>query len=301
MKPIRYPGGLNKSWSMTCGKCGKECSPTLANLKRGQGPCKNCCSISESFATRFMNDIHPHLELGTYPGSANKRWQIQCKRCGNQFARPFQKLKVRKEPCARCAGQKPFSNFEARQYLQTFHPNLVPLEDYPGKTGDRWRILCTNCDEVKLKTFSDMKRSEDTGCRTCIAGFYTYKTIARDKELKLCDSNLYFVDIRDGNNKAIKVGVGQKRRARRIEGKLLIAVPCPLMIAYVYEQKILSENPKYKMINKLKSGNTEVVQYVSDATQLLKEVEHLASTSSLWKQFDQDNYSHIEGYEPISI
>lgn len=40
MKPIRYPGGLNKSWSMTCGKCGKECSPTLANLKRGQGPCK---------------------------------------------------------------------------------------------------------------------------------------------------------------------------------------------------------------------------------------------------------------------
>jgi len=147
--------------------CGKEVSPRLVFVRRGQG-CRFCAGnapLPPDEAAEVMRAVG--LEpLEPYRNSSSP-WRCRCVRCGKEVAPKYSSIR-RGGGCRSCAGTAPISEADAEAQMRA--AGLEPLDAYPG-LDDAWRCRCTKChSEVSPSLFS--VRYKGGGCRYCLPNHY---------------------------------------------------------------------------------------------------------------------------------
>ena len=128
--------------------------------------------------------------VGEYRGS-QQPWDIECLRCGFQFASTRAKIKrgdVKNCPNCREKLRSIFAQ-EASDVMRS--AGLSPLEDYPGKNSAPWKCTCDRCGSQVSPTFANVK-SGGGGCIYCgIKAVAKSKVIPSDVAIKVMnDANL---------------------------------------------------------------------------------------------------------------
>ena len=90
LRPLEpYPGGSHLPWRSECLTCGAHCSPTRANIWRGQGGCVGC-GAKLNAALRLGDADVAFLDMvavGLLPqapyAGVNKPWPCRCTECGS--------------------------------------------------------------------------------------------------------------------------------------------------------------------------------------------------------------------------
>jgi hypothetical protein len=84
LEPLAPYPGTNKPWKSRCLICDHTVSPTLGNIRRGQGPCGQCAGNArlDPLLTAAVMREAGFEPLVDYPG-ANQSWESQCLTCGS--------------------------------------------------------------------------------------------------------------------------------------------------------------------------------------------------------------------------
>lgn len=117
----RYPG-VHKPWACTCLTCGRAVSPTLANVRRGQGGCRWCARrmVEPAEAAQLMR-AHGFEPQGTYPGAANP-WPCLCLVCGQPSTPTYNNAESKGTGCRYCA-ERGFDLAVPAQVYLAAHPS----------------------------------------------------------------------------------------------------------------------------------------------------------------------------------
>lgn len=104
--------------------------------------------------------------LETYPGS-NRPWPCRCTTCGSQVAPRLDSIRTGQGGCRVCGTRsKPRLDPEAAA-AEVRAGGFDPLETYPGRVRDRWRIRCHTCGSEVHVRLTDLRAGH--GCRVCSA------------------------------------------------------------------------------------------------------------------------------------
>ena len=156
-------------WRSRCLRCGKEVSPTYADVSQGQRGCKSCGIESsanlrrtpESEAFKAFKDAGL-IPLVPYVNSATK-WKSECIKCGKISSPTLGSLKHQQSGCRYCAKNAPVDPKVAVAIMKK--AKLKPLE--PFKTGvSKWKCQCLRCGKLVSPSFSKVQ-SGQSGCRDC--------------------------------------------------------------------------------------------------------------------------------------
>lgn len=138
--------------------------------------------------------------------------------------------------------------------------------------------MATNYEKEKARkatyrasgTCADCGRPNDPSydrCKPCAyanhPGGTNWTTLARDPEWAWSPSNLYLVEIKLERGPVVKVGIGNLRRPRTHKGDILYRIPCPRVVAFYWEQRVLEEAGRDPVDPDQwtgDSGRTEVVE-----------------------------------------
>ena len=102
MPLVPFPG-VNTPWRCRCLRCGRGVTPTLANVRRGQGACGYCgrrIVDPDTAAATMRGALLEPLE--PYPGAA-PNWRCLCLRCGKQASPSFNNVNSKGVGCKYCA------------------------------------------------------------------------------------------------------------------------------------------------------------------------------------------------------
>ena len=106
--------------------------------------------------------------LEDFPGAASRIWLLECQLCGNRVQESLHSLEKRSRPgCRTCCSksQNRISDQEATSRLAEF--SLTPLEPYPGKLNDKWRVSCGLCGDQTTTTIATLQNRKLPGCSQC--------------------------------------------------------------------------------------------------------------------------------------
>jgi hypothetical protein len=160
---LEYPGAL-KPWMSECVTCGKICSPSLTNVKRGQGACRHCAGKWDTEAIIAFVNSRGFEPIDDYPG-AHKPWRMKCVTCDSEVQPHFSTIKGG-GGCQVCAGQV-VNHEDAIAVMRK--AGLKPLVEYRNAVTP-WPSRCLNCNEIVTPTYDSVKRG--SGCRVCaVPGF----------------------------------------------------------------------------------------------------------------------------------
>jgi len=182
LEPVEpYPGGNHRLWRCRCVNCGAECTPTRANISRGQGGCVSC-GIRLNAAQRLGDAEQAVVDMvaaGLQPLEAyrgvNQPGHCRCTRCDSEVWPRLASIRSGGGGCLKCgyaatsAKQRHDPN-QAEQEMRT--AGYLPLEPYPG-ADHRWRCRHIPCgNEVAPKLYK-IRRGEG-GCRNCAPYGFTF-------------------------------------------------------------------------------------------------------------------------------
>ncbi len=111
---------------------------------------------------------HKLTPLEEYPGAQSKPWKFRCELCGDSVEESVHSLAKRSRPgCRVCCSASPhrITPLEAVRRLGEF--KLAPLEPYPGKISDAWRVSCDSCGGETTTRVSTLKKGRGLGCTQC--------------------------------------------------------------------------------------------------------------------------------------
>lgn len=99
---IDFPG-INRPWRCTCMRCRKPVSPSLANIRRGQGGCVHCGQrvVDPAVAVAVMRAAYLEPQV-PFTASAAK-WPCLCLRCGQLVEPTFNNVSTKRVACKYCA------------------------------------------------------------------------------------------------------------------------------------------------------------------------------------------------------
>ena len=161
---VEYPGGL-LPWKCRCLTCGKTGSPSLSNVKRGQGACRHCAGKWDTEDNIVLMREHGFEPLDPYPG-AHAPWRSRCATCDAEVYPHFSRIKNDGGGCRSCAGQVVDHDTAAAVMRAA---GLEPQHEYRNATTP-WPCRCVQCGEVVSPTYGSVKGG--SGCRVCaIPGF----------------------------------------------------------------------------------------------------------------------------------
>lgn len=106
--------------------------------------------------------------LGDFPGASTKPWLLECELCGESVEESLSSLEKRSRPgCRTCCSKSGnrISDQEATARLAKF--SLTPLEPYPGKLSDKWRVLCGLCGNESTTSIATLGNKKLPGCSQC--------------------------------------------------------------------------------------------------------------------------------------
>jgi hypothetical protein len=89
---VSYPGGNSRPWLCRCAICGREISPSYANVAKGKGPCQ-FCGVVRNVNVRRMPAAEAVQRLRAagaepsvpFPGRIDRPWPATCSRCGHKI------------------------------------------------------------------------------------------------------------------------------------------------------------------------------------------------------------------------
>jgi hypothetical protein len=161
LEPLQAYRNVMTPWRSQCRTCGKEVSPLLNNVRRGQGGCIWCANgaVDPEAAAEVMRKAR--LEpLIPYPGRAAP-WLCRCQHC-HQTVSPRYGA-VRAGSGCRYCNDTAIKPDVAAALMRTV--GLEPLEPYPGSLRP-WKCLCTHCKRTVHPCYSTIKQGWG-GCRWC--------------------------------------------------------------------------------------------------------------------------------------
>ena len=161
---VEFPGYL-VPWECRCLTCGKTGSPSLNNVKRGQGACRHCAGKWDTEdVVALMREVG-FEPLDPYPG-AHAPWRVRCTICGVEVYPHFSRIKNDGGGCRSCAGQI-VTAAEASVVMKA--AGLTPLAPYENARIP-WPCRCDRCGELISPTYGSVK--DGGGCRVCaVPGF----------------------------------------------------------------------------------------------------------------------------------
>jgi len=155
LKPLEDYPGVNTPWRCRCLKCEREVTPTLSNIRRGNGGCKYCApnapvDPAEAAAEMREAGLEP---LEDYPGTG-KPWRCRCLKCEKEVTPVLGSIRSGRGGCKYCAA--PGLNWNAPAFVYLIHHKKLGSHKV-GITGAGSRT-------DRLKGFSAL-------------GWETYKTL----------------------------------------------------------------------------------------------------------------------------
>lgn len=101
-----------------------------------------------------------------YPGTARAAWRVRCRRCQRQHVASL--LQVLREGTALCdhtdrPGRAYGHATRTQASDELWAAGLAPLEPYPGRTGDHWRVKCQSCGTELTTTLEALRGRHGTG------------------------------------------------------------------------------------------------------------------------------------------
>ncbi|WP_406300999.1 hypothetical protein OG948_60340 (plasmid) [Embleya sp. NBC_00888] len=171
-----YPG-YALPWPSHCTRCGTTTSPTLANLRKGQGGCRVCAAATSARRrTVPAHDAESAMRAaGLIPQepyrNARAPWSSRCAVCGAATAPTLDAVRRKRgfgcRSCANASAGRERIRAAAELAVDEFRAvGLEPLEDFPGVTA-RWRALCTGCGAVVHPNLNSVRTGNSGGCRHC--------------------------------------------------------------------------------------------------------------------------------------
>lgn len=156
-----YPGSA-RPWRCRCLTCGKEVSPRIGGVKKGQGACKYCAANAPIDSERAASDMRAagFQPLEPYPGS-DRPWRCRCLVCSKQVSPTFSNVRSGSR-CAYCKRRRVEPD-EAADLMRAH--DLDPLEQYPGGHTP-WRCRCLRCGREVMPRYHHV-RTRGTICRYC--------------------------------------------------------------------------------------------------------------------------------------
>jgi hypothetical protein len=161
LEPLEPYQNVMTPWRSQCLICGKEVSPLLNNIQKGQGGCIWCAkgAVDPEDAAAIMRaaGLEP---LTTYPGRAAP-WLCCCQRCHQTVSPRYGAVRAG-SGCRYCndTAIKPDAAAALMQAAE-----LEPLESYPGSLRP-WKCRCTKCGRTVQPCYSTIQRGSG-GCRWC--------------------------------------------------------------------------------------------------------------------------------------
>jgi hypothetical protein len=150
-----------------CLSCGKEISPRLADIRRGQGPCRSCghergaakLALDSEVAAAVMRAarLEPLVE---YPGSG-ERWRCRCLDCGRNVTPTYGNVLQGHSGCAFCSGAR-VNPADALRAMR--EAGLEPLVPFPGATFP-WPSQCAAEGHRVSPRLASVRRGR--GCNRC--------------------------------------------------------------------------------------------------------------------------------------
>jgi hypothetical protein len=173
LKPLEPYVKSSKPWKCLCKKCGKESSPTYANVYMGS-KCYHCANVEahklqlKSSAKVISEMLKAKLEpLGPYQG-ANKKWKCKCLKCGAIVFPKYASVYSGQGGCNDCGylvstEKNRKSELEAVSIM--LKSGLRPLEPYRSALT-KWKCEHIKCRNIVYPRFNDVSMGGG-GCITC--------------------------------------------------------------------------------------------------------------------------------------
>ena len=226
LEPLEPYQNVMTPWRSQCRTCGREVSPLLNNIKKGQGGCIWCASgaVDPDDAAAIMRSagLEP---LTAYPGR-HAPWPCRCQRC-HQTVSPRYGAVQAGSGCRYCndTAIKPDA---AAALMRT--AGLEPLETYPGSLRP-WKCRCTKCGRTVQPCYSTIQRGSG-GCRWC-----------RNSGFKSGEDAIVYLIIHPGYSSA-KIGItdavgGRLKKHLQRGWQVLTTVHVPGELALAIEKEIL--------------------------------------------------------------
>jgi hypothetical protein len=226
LEPLESYRNVMTPWRSQCQACGREVSPLLNNIRKGQGGCIWCTqgAVDPEDAARVMRaaGLEP---LTAYPGRAAP-WPCRCECCSQTVSPRYGAVRAG-SGCRYCndTAIKP----DAAAALMR-HAGLEPLEDYPGALRP-WRCRCNRCSRTVRPCYSTVQRGSG-GCRWC-----------RNSGFKSGDAATVYLITHTGYGSA-KIGITDAAGSRITKHaqrgwRALATVSVPGEIAVAIEKEIL--------------------------------------------------------------
>lgn len=152
--------GVDATWPCICVTCGREISPSLGNVKRGQNPCTYCARggmpLEEAIAFMESRGFTP---LEPYRGT-HKPWLSRCHSCGTEFGVLLTQIRIGRG-CKFCAKRAVDPEVAVKRMEGA---GFTPLEPYPGSVTP-WLCRCHTCGKESPKSFCNTMSGR--GCIWC--------------------------------------------------------------------------------------------------------------------------------------
>jgi hypothetical protein len=226
LEPLEPYQNVMTPWRSQCRTCGREVSPLLNNIKKGQGGCIWCAhgAVDPEDAATIMSSagLKP---LTAYPGR-HAPWPCRCQRCHQTVSPRYGAVRTG-SGCRYCndTAIKP----DAAAALMRA-ARLEPLAQYPGSLRP-WKCRCTTCGRTVQPCYSTIQRGSG-GCRWC-----------RDSGFKSGEDAIVYLITHSGYGSA-KIGItdaaGSRLTKHRQRGwQVLTTVHVPGELALAIEKEIL--------------------------------------------------------------
>lgn len=165
LEPLEPYPGARKAWRCRCVTCGSDVAPTLDNIRRGQGGCRNCApnapiAPDEAEAQMRAAGLEP---MGPFPGVVAP-WPSRCLTCGNEVSPSLHSIRQGRGGCRYCAGNAPISAEEAEAQMHA--AGLTPLDPYPAGVLKPWRCQCARCGRETTTSLANVRHGGGS-CRYC--------------------------------------------------------------------------------------------------------------------------------------
>lgn len=159
-EPLEPYQSLKHKWRCTHRNCGREVTPTLGQILRGQGGCKFCARVYVDPAAAVEVMRHAGYEpLEPYVNSSH-RWRCRCVQCGRETFPRYDEARIGSR-CVYCARKK-LDPTDAVKLMKD--AGFEPLEAYPGSM-DPWECR-HSCGRIVRPRYAHIQQGR-RGCEYC--------------------------------------------------------------------------------------------------------------------------------------
>jgi hypothetical protein len=160
-EPLEEYRSVKAKWRCRHVDCGKEVTPTLGQILRGQGGCKYCARtfVDPLEAVEVMRAAG-YEPLEPYVNSGHK-WRCLCAECGRETTPTYDEARIGSR-CKFCA-RKALLPEDAIALMRA--SGFEPLEPYPGAM-EPWMCRHLACGEIRFPRYAHVQQGR-RACQTC--------------------------------------------------------------------------------------------------------------------------------------